>query len=150
MKYCTKCGNELKDTDIFCGKCGTKVEVDNNETEDFFEKRATFKNEVKKDRKDPNTYATAGFTCSFLSFGAAIFVLWFFFLFTSTGSGVDKNIVRNVTYFGIFIGLFGIGFSIPGAVKGSRTGYKKVRAILGIVLGGIALFTLLPLINVFI
>ena len=26
MKYCTKCGNELKSKDLYCSKCGTKVE----------------------------------------------------------------------------------------------------------------------------
>ncbi|MBQ6349459.1 MAG: zinc-ribbon domain-containing protein [Methanobrevibacter sp.] len=36
MKYCTRCGNELKDDDIFCGKCGYKQDshtTENNQEE---------------------------------------------------------------------------------------------------------------------
>lgn len=39
MKYCTRCGASLTDTSIFCGKCGTKAQnednfsdLDNNQT----------------------------------------------------------------------------------------------------------------------
>ena len=35
MKYCTRCGNELKDDDIFCGKCGYKQ--DSHTTENNLE-----------------------------------------------------------------------------------------------------------------
>ncbi len=31
--YCRKCGNELKEDDMFCNKCGTKVELINNSDE---------------------------------------------------------------------------------------------------------------------
>ena len=27
MKYCSNCGKELQDADVFCGNCGTKSEV---------------------------------------------------------------------------------------------------------------------------
>ena len=31
MKYCTRCGNELKDDDVFCGKCGYKQNSESQE-----------------------------------------------------------------------------------------------------------------------
>ena len=34
MKYCTKCGNELKSKDLYCSKCGTKVEKEIKEAEE--------------------------------------------------------------------------------------------------------------------
>ena len=34
MKYCTKCGNELKSKDLYCSKCGTKVEKEIKETKE--------------------------------------------------------------------------------------------------------------------
>ena len=33
MKYCTKCGNELKSKDLYCSKCGTKVEKEIKESD---------------------------------------------------------------------------------------------------------------------
>ena len=34
MKYCTKCGNELKNKDLYCSKCGTKVEKEIKEAKE--------------------------------------------------------------------------------------------------------------------
>ena len=34
MKYCTKCGNELKSKDLYCSKCGTKVEKEIKEAKE--------------------------------------------------------------------------------------------------------------------
>ena len=30
VQYCKKCGNELKDNDLFCNKCGTKIKIINS------------------------------------------------------------------------------------------------------------------------
>lgn len=34
MRYCTKCGNELKSKDLYCSKCGTKVEKEIKEAKE--------------------------------------------------------------------------------------------------------------------
>lgn len=34
MKYCTKCGNELRNKDLYCSKCGTKVEKEIKEAKE--------------------------------------------------------------------------------------------------------------------
>lgn len=50
MKYCTRCGNELKDDDIFCGKCGHKQ--DSHTTEN---KQEEFKNLNRNDNSDSDS-----------------------------------------------------------------------------------------------
>ena len=86
MKYCTKCGNELKDTDIFCGKCGTKVEVDNNETEDFFSEKTTYS--TNENIRKRNGLASAGFILSFLGFALSLFLVWAFLIKITTDSNL--------------------------------------------------------------
>ena len=150
MKYCTKCGNELKDTDIFCGKCGTKVEVNNNETEDFFSQRTTYANESKEYVRKKNGLASAGFTFSFLGFALSLFLVWAFLIKITTDSNTDVDLIKYIRLASIFFSVFGLGLSIPGVIVGVKIQYKKARAIAGIVFAGIALFTLFSLVSVFI
>ena len=148
MKYCTKCGNELKDTDIFCGKCGTKVEVNNNETEDFFSEKTTYS--TNENIRKRNGLASAGFIFSFLGFALSLFLVWAFLIKITTDSNTDVDLIKYIRLASIFFSVFGLGLSIPGVIVGVKIQYKKARAIAGIVFAGIALFTLFSLVNVFI
>ena len=57
MKYCTKCGNELKSKDLYCSKCGTKVEKEIKEAEEQEDSDI-----VKKD-ETTNEVVLIGFVC---------------------------------------------------------------------------------------
>lgn len=146
MKYCTKCGNELRDTDLFCGKCGAKVEVI-EEKEDFFSEQKTYTTSNDNIRKR-NGLASAGFTFSFIGFALSIFMVWAFAINVTTDSSVDGEYLRYIRLASIFFSVFGLGLSIPGVIIGVKMQYKKARAISGVVFAGIALFTLFSLSNI--
>ena len=147
MKYCTKCGNELRDTDLFCGKCGAKVEV-KEEKEDFFSYRTTYVNENKEYTRKKNGLASAGFTFSFIGFALSLFLVWAFAINVTTDSSVDGEYLKYIRLASIFFSVFGLGLSIPGVIVGVKMQYKKARAISGVVFAGIALFTLFSLSNI--
>lgn len=147
MKYCTKCGNELKDTDIFCAKCGIKVEK-KEDSEDFFSQRITYANENKEYVRKKNGLASAGFTFSFLGFALSLFLVWAYALKVTTNSNTDVDLLKYIKLSSIFFSVFGLGLSIPGVVFGVKMQYKKARAIAGIVLAGIALFIIFSLTSV--
>lgn len=47
MKYCKKCGHEIKENNKFCEKCGTPAEVNKSETQKTVEKPAQIKEQAK-------------------------------------------------------------------------------------------------------
>ena len=55
-KYCSKCGNEIKENEIFCSKCGNQINKGNT--------NQVLKNKVNNDIK--NEVSIAGFICSLL------------------------------------------------------------------------------------
>lgn len=141
MKYCTKCGKELNDSDIFCPKCGTKSIVEEKQ-EDIYSN-----NYADKEAYKSNTVGKIGFILSIvglvlfnvlmfmIGFGdyilpAGLFVIMYLLLFALTGAA--------------------LGTAIPGFVISRRRIANKKIAVAGFVLAiilavcMIVLYGLLP------
>ena len=129
MKYCTKCGSQLNDSDVFCPKCGTKSVVENKQ-EDIYSNNYADKEEYKS-----NTVGKIAFILSIV--GLVLF-----------------NGLMFMIGFGdyIFPALTGasLGTAIPGFVISRRRKANKRIAIAGFVLAlilvtcMIVLYGLLP------
>lgn len=141
MKYCTKCGSQLNDSDVFCPKCGTKSVVENKQ-EDIYSNNYADKEEYKS-----NTIGKIAFILSIVGlvlfnglmfmigfgdyiFPAGLFVLLYLLLLALTGAS--------------------LGTAIPGFVISRRRKANKKIAIAGFVLAlilvtcMIVLYGLLP------
>lgn len=129
MKFCTKCGNELKDDDMFCARCGAKAT--NEEPRQFGVEDIYSNNYADKKAYSSNTVGKIGFILSIIglvlfnalmfmigfgddTFPATLFVLLYLLLLSLTGAS--------------------LGTAIPGFVISRKRVANKKIAVAGFVL----------------
>ena len=140
MSYCTKCGNELKDGDLFCSKCGAKVEL------------IEVKEDIFSDNYNTNRVSYTTHKCSKIGLILAIIGLVFFVIFVAVVAKyyhyyeLPKNVVSVLALLMLATFVLGgasLGLSIPGFIiskkRKIKSGVAITALILSIILGAIIL-----------
>ena len=137
MRFCTKCGNELKDGDIYCGNCGTKVNKDQV---------------IDDSNRDSNYYSndyienrTSGAPCKLckVSLVFGIISLVIFFIVIGIAVAYDNketpNAVRGAFDLLLSLGIItsggALGLGISGFAVTKKKNGKMPLAIAAFVLG---------------
>ena len=145
MRFCTKCGNELKDNDNFCGKCGAKVEME--EPRQFGVEDIYSNNYADKREYTSNTVGKISFILSIV--GLVFFnIIMFIIGFASETFPVGIFVLMFV----LLLALTGasLGTAIPGFIISRRRKANKKIAVAGFILAlilvtcMIVLYALLP------
>lgn len=145
MRFCTKCGNELKDEDNFCGKCGAKVEIE--EPRQFGVEDIYSNNYADKREYTSNTVGKIGFILSIV--GLVLFnIVMFIIGFASESFSVTLFLLLFI----LLLALTGasLGTAIPGFIISRRRKANKKIAVAGFILAlilvtcMIILYALLP------
>ena len=129
MRFCTKCGNELKDEDNFCGKCGAKVEIEGPRqfgVEDIYSNNYADKREYTS-----NTVGKIGFILSII--GLVLFNVVMFMM----GFGDDTfPVTLFVLCYLLLLAVTGasLGTAIPGFVISRKRVANKKMAVAGFIL----------------
>ena len=138
MKYCSKCGAELNDNDVFCNKCGQKVGEEVTVNKAYEEARVNYEEKgLAKDVK--NVKAIVGFIFSLV----ALFYEFGFYAIKKEaarpGSGIEGN-MEGAALIVAFI-FTAIAFIISAGGFGTALKYKKgkVLATIGFVISIICL-----------
>lgn len=84
--FCSKCGSELNDKDLFCGNCGLKRDQKKNHTEVLRSKTETIKEETNNTQKTWKLF--------FIIVAVVLFLQ-------------SKSIYDTLSYYGDFMGAFG-------------------------------------------
>ncbi len=73
MKYCSKCGCELKDSDIYCPKCGAKVKSDSSSNEfTYTDNNYNYTNDTNTQTNNNNTLLKVGFAFGIVNIVACV------------------------------------------------------------------------------
>ena len=129
MRFCTKCGNELKDNDNFCGRCGAKVEVE--EPRQFGVEDIYSNNYADKKEYTSNTAGKIGFILSIV--GLVLFNVVMFMI----GFADDTlPVTLFVLCYLLLLAVTGasLGTAIPGFVISRKRVANKKIAVAGFIL----------------
>ena len=114
-KYCSKCGKEVGENEVYCGNCGASLSSDaNNQANNDINN-----NNINSGVKD---YTIAGFVCSIVGFLCCTYVaipglILSIISLNNINSGKIVNGKKGFAIAGIVIGALGICFMIYNIIN---------------------------------
>ncbi len=149
MKYCTKCGSEIRDDDLFCSKCGAKV---TRYEENKIVEEDIYSNNYSDKRHLLRIHPCTNLGLIFVIIGYALLALLITIVVKNYHNAEVATIVAlgiTISYlFSLVFAIAALGTSIPGFIvsKIRKISSKKplivliVSIILAIILAGLYLY----------
>ena len=148
MKYCTKCGSELKDTDLFCSNCGEKVNRIVEKEDNLFDYGKAQESSTK-----PRLRNIKGLLGFIFSIEAILDVLVYYYFRVDQknnslpGVNYDPTALNIALFFAAAMTLFAFLISMFGLSSALKNKIRKGFAIAGIIISIISAIAIVYLLQ---